>query len=182
MTLANIERAGTSAPYDTATQMVLPSVVGPLVLRGTAEALTQVILPKPSDEREGAGQDLSERSSGGEIAGPVLEAARQLEEYFAGERRVFELALALTGTPFQRRVWVALAGIEYGQTISYAELADRVGSPRAFRAVGQANGANPIPIIVPCHRVVASGGGIGGYGGGLDMKRRLLAIETQGPR
>ena len=86
-------------------------------------------------------------------------------------------ALELEGTEFQKEVWLALAEIPYGKTISYAELASMVGRPTAFRAVGQANGANPIPIVLPCHRVIASGGGIGGYGGGLDMKRQLLALE-----
>jgi methylated-DNA-[protein]-cysteine S-methyltransferase len=110
---------------------------------------------------------------------PVLsEAVSQLTEYFAGTRTQFSLPLSLAGgTDFQRQVWTALAEIPYGKTVSYAELANMVGRPNAFRAVGQANGANPIPIVLPCHRVVASGGGIGGYGGGLDMKRRLLALE-----
>ena len=87
------------------------------------------------------------------------------------------LELELSGTEFQRSVWTSLADIPYGEVISYAELAEMVGRPTAFRAVGQANGANPIPIVLPCHRVVASGGGIGGYGGGLDLKRELLALE-----
>jgi methylated-DNA-[protein]-cysteine S-methyltransferase len=107
----------------------------------------------------------------------VLEqAALQLEEYFAGERTVFDVPMALDGTPFQREVWGELTRIPYGQTISYGELARRVGRPKGPRAVGQANGRNPIPIIVPCHRVVA-GNGLGGYGGGRPVKRALLAVE-----
>ena len=113
------------------------------------------------------------------VAGRLLaEAARQLEEYFAGRRRHFDLPLDVTGTEFQRRVWKAVSEIPYGQTMTYAQLAAHIGSPRAFRAVGAANGANPVSILVPCHRVVASGGGLGGYSGGLDLKKRLLALET----
>lgn len=103
-------------------------------------------------------------------------ARRQLDEYFAGRRQRFSLPLAPKGTSFQRRVWQALIDIPFGETITYAELARRVGNPRAARAVGAANGANPIAIIIPCHRVVAANG-IGGYAGGLDIKRRLLALE-----
>lgn len=109
----------------------------------------------------------------------LREAADQLVEYLAGDRRAFDVALdpAPTGTEFQQRVWFALAEIPFGETISYAELARWVDRPRACRAVGQANGANPLPVFLPCHRVVASGGKIGGYGGGLTLKRRLLALE-----
>ena len=110
----------------------------------------------------------------------MLDAARQLDEYFARRRRTFELPLSVSGTPFQEQVWLTLAEIPYGETISYAELARWVGRPQAFRAVGQANGANPIPIILPCHRVIAADGSIGGYGGGLPTKRRLLALEAGG--
>jgi methylated-DNA-[protein]-cysteine S-methyltransferase len=99
-----------------------------------------------------------------------------LEEYFAGERTEFDIPMELDGTVFQRAVWEELTRIGYGETISYGELARRVGRPKGPRAVGQANGRNPIPIIVPCHRVLA-GNGIGGYGGGLAMKRTLLGIE-----
>ncbi len=109
---------------------------------------------------------------------PVLElATRELEEYFRGERRAFDVPLRAEGTPFQRKVWQALAEIPYGERISYAELARRVGSPKAVRAVGAANGANPLPIIVPCHRVIASDGGLSGFGGGVENKRRLLEHE-----
>jgi methylated-DNA-[protein]-cysteine S-methyltransferase len=161
---------------------VYDSPVGPLVLTGDEAALTRLDLP-PLGPR--AGRPRGEGADGGRpepgvvgLPGPLTQARAQLAQYFAGTRRHFELALRPTGTPFQLSVWWALADIDYGDTISYAELARRVGRPRAFRAVGQANGANPLPIVLPCHRVVASGGGIGGYGGGLTLKRRLLDLEA----
>jgi len=103
----------------------------------------------------------------------------QLRAYFDGASTTFDLPLAPRGTPFQREVWAALGTIPYGQTISYGQLAARVGRPAAARAVGLANGRNPISIIVPCHRVVGSGGGLTGYGGGLERKRHLLALEAR---
>jgi methylated-DNA-[protein]-cysteine S-methyltransferase len=107
-----------------------------------------------------------------------LAAARtQLQEYFAGARRDFDLVLNPVGTPFQCRVWNALGDIAYGTTISYAELADRIGNPAARRAVGAANGRNPLPIIVPCHRVIGRDGRLVGFGGGLQNKAMLLALE-----
>ena len=106
------------------------------------------------------------------------DAERQLDEYFAGSRASFELRLALRGTPFQLQVWRALCDIPYGETISYGELARRVGVPGAARAVGLANGRNPVPVIVPCHRVIGANGMLTGYGGGLDRKRWLLALEA----
>jgi len=106
-------------------------------------------------------------------------AVRELREYFAGKRTNFTVVLDLDGTPFQQRAWAAMRKIPYGKTISYAQQAKSIRSPRAVRAVGSANGANPIPIIVPCHRVVASNGGLGGYALGLAMKRRLLAHEAR---
>lgn len=105
------------------------------------------------------------------------EAKRQLEEYFAGQRHTFSLPMAPDGTEFQCRVWQVLQDIPYGTAISYRELADRVGSPRAFQAVGQANGRNPLPILIPCHRVIASNGTLGGYSGGVERKRYLLQRE-----
>lgn len=103
--------------------------------------------------------------------------ARQLDEYFAGKRREFTMNLDLRGTDFQLRCWNALLAIPCGETCSYADLARKVGCPRGFRAVGMANHDNPIPIIVPCHRVITSDHRLGGYGGGLDVKERLLDIE-----
>ena len=108
----------------------------------------------------------------------LVEAVHQIEEYFSGDRKEFQLALDLRGTLFQQRVWQALQEIPYGQTRSYVDIARLLGSPGAARAVGAANGSNPVAIVVPCHRVVASGGGLGGYGGGLELKRRLLALES----
>ncbi len=104
-------------------------------------------------------------------------AKRELREYFAGKRRVFEVELDLHGTEFQKKCWRALLKIPYGQTRTYAQIAKAVGIPRGFRAVGMANHDNPVPIVVPCHRVLASDGTLGGYGGGLDVKRKLLELE-----
>ena len=101
----------------------------------------------------------------------------QLAEYFAGERAAFDVPLALEGTPFQRTVWGALQDIPYGQTISYGELARRIGRPSAIRAVGLANGRNPVSLIVPCHRVIGGDGSLTGYGGGIERKRFLLELE-----
>ena len=103
--------------------------------------------------------------------------ATQLGEYFRGERRTFDLRLAPRGTPFQLATWRALSAIPYGETISYEELANRVGRPAASRAVGAANGANPLPIVVPCHRVIGKNGSLTGFGGGLGTKRALLELE-----
>lgn len=111
---------------------------------------------------------------------PLLaEAAAQLDEYFAGGRRAFTLPLSLHGTPFQRRVWAALCQIPYGETGSYGQVAAAVGSPKACRAVGMANNRNPVMIVVPCHRVIGADGSLVGYGGGLAVKRALLALEAQ---
>jgi methylated-DNA-[protein]-cysteine S-methyltransferase len=103
---------------------------------------------------------------------------RQLDEYFARERRAFDLPVAPCGTPFQQRVWAELQRIGYGETISYAELAARIGRPTAIRAAGAANGANPVSIIIPCHRVIGSDGSLTGYGGGLEAKRLLIELES----
>jgi methylated-DNA-[protein]-cysteine S-methyltransferase len=107
----------------------------------------------------------------------LLEAERQLREYFAGRRRTFDLTLDLAGTPFQRAVWNALLTIPFGQTRTYGEIARQVGRPSASRAVGAANGQNPVAIVAPCHRVIGSTGALTGFGGGLDVKARLLALE-----
>ena len=108
---------------------------------------------------------------------PNRDAIRQLLEYLDGKRTAFELALDLRGTGFQRAVWDALLRIPYGETRSYGELARAIGKPSAVRAVGLANGANPVALVVPCHRVIGAHGGLTGYGGGLELKRRLLAME-----
>ncbi|MEL7290367.1 MAG: methylated-DNA--[protein]-cysteine S-methyltransferase [Pseudomonadota bacterium] len=109
---------------------------------------------------------------------PILsQAVRELQEYFTGQRRVFTLPLAAVGTPFQQQVWQALTQIPFGQTWSYQQIADAIGKPKAVRAVGMANGKNPISIIVPCHRVIGKNGKLTGYAGGVERKAKLLALE-----
>jgi O-6-methylguanine DNA methyltransferase len=108
---------------------------------------------------------------------PNRAAISQILEYLAGKRMEFELPLDLRGTPFQRAVWDKLLGIPYGETRTYLDVARALSRPRAARAVGAANGANPVSLVVPCHRVIAAGARLGGYGGGLELKRRLLAME-----
>lgn len=112
----------------------------------------------------------------------LLEAEQQLGEYFAGKRTVFSVVLDMVGTDFQKRVWEALVTIPFGETRTYAELARQIGSPRAFRAVGAANGRNPISIITPCHRAIGSDGLLHGFAGGLDAKHYLLALESDTTR
>jgi methylated-DNA-[protein]-cysteine S-methyltransferase len=148
----------------------LESPIGPLLLVADEGGLTYIGLPK-----RGAVQAAPE---GSQQAPAKLRAARhQFEEYFAGTRHAFDLPLHPHGTPFQLEVWGALLAIEYGATTSYAAVAQRIGRPNAVRAVGAANGANPLSIVVPCHRVIGSDGDLTGYGGGLPAKRWLLAHE-----
>ncbi len=149
------------------------SPIGQIQLRGTETALTGLFM---EEHRHAPTQPLDAVRD----ASPLRSAQRELEEYFAGERRDFSLALGPSGTLFQMRVWQELQAIPYGETISYFELARRVENPRAIRAVGQANGRNSISIIVPCHRVIAADGSLGGYGGGLERKRFLLSLESSG--
>jgi methylated-DNA-[protein]-cysteine S-methyltransferase len=149
------------------------SPVGPLTLIGDDRALTGLHF-----EGWAHGLDASRRDP---EAPPLAAAAAQLDEYFAGERREFDLALDLDGTEFQRAVWDELRRIPYGETISYGEQARRLGRIERVRAVGAANGRNPISIIVPCHRVIGANGSLTGYGGGLDRKRALLALEGSAP-
>ncbi len=158
---------------------VLKSPVGPLGLVARDKQLAAIMfLPQPKML-----PFLVERTygnAGEEDSAPFAQTIEQLEEYFAGRRLVFRLPLDLDqGTPFQRRVWKALLDIPYGATVTYKDIATTIGQPSAVRAVGSANGSNPIPIIVPCHRVVAAGGKIGGYGGGVPVKTKLLDIETR---
>jgi len=149
----------------------LETPIGTLLIAGDADAILQITFPSRGKAAKAeAGWVDSQR-------GPVGEAMRQLREYFAGTRTGFDLPLAPRGTEFQRSVWRQLQAIPYGETISYGELARRVGNPKASRAVGSANGANPLPIVIPCHRVIAGNGTLGGFGGGLPMKQTLLALE-----
>lgn len=113
-----------------------------------------------------------------EDAAFFADVKRQLNAYFAGDLRKFEIPLLMLGTEFQKRVWKALQTIPYGETISYGELAKKIGEPKAVRAVGAANGQNPIPIIVPCHRVIGSDGSLTGFGGGIENKKKLLELES----
>lgn len=154
-------------------QMKTP--LGVLTIDSNEDAVTHIALPNESPLPTGGRQ--SKEPGNGKRPAPLAAALAQLEEYFAGRRRTFDVPLELDGTEFQRSVWRGLAEIPYGETVSYAEMAVMVGRPHAYRAVGQANGANPVPIVLPCHRVVASGGRLGGYGGGLGMKRQLLELE-----
>ena len=158
---------------------LLDTPVGPLLLTTDGAALTAVYFERHrdgSDRRPAAAQRPGTRDDDH----PVLLAARtQLGEYFARERREFDLPLAPVGTAFQQRVWAALLAIPYGETASYGDVARRLGLlPSASRAVGLANGSNPISIIVPCHRVIGADGSLTGYGGGLDRKRYLLDLEA----
>lgn len=151
----------------------LASPIGPLLIAGDGAALSAIGFPS------GKGR-VSPRDGWRRDDGLFIEARAQLSAYFAGELRDFDLVLNPTGTPFQLAVWQALRAIPYGATLSYGAIAVRVGRPSASRAVGAANGANPIPIVVPCHRVIGSSGALTGFGGGIDTKRWLLAHEAGG--
>jgi methylated-DNA-[protein]-cysteine S-methyltransferase len=150
----------------------IDSPVGPLLLAGDEAGLREIQFVKG---RRPVSADPGWRRD----AAPFGETIRQLRSYFAGEREAFDLPLAPEGTPFQLEVWKRLCDIPYGETISYGELARRMDHPRASRAVGLANGSNPIPIIIPCHRVIGSNGKLTGYGGGLPIKEKLLALERR---
>jgi methylated-DNA-[protein]-cysteine S-methyltransferase len=144
--------------------------LGQMVVRGDGQFVTGLYLPTHKGWR---GPDAAWRQSDA----PFVAVREQLAEYFAGERQQFDMPLKLAGTPFQQRVWQELVRIPFGTTITYAQLAQRVGRPTASRAVGAANARNPISIIVPCHRVIGADGKLTGYAGGLDKKQWLLAFE-----
>jgi methylated-DNA-[protein]-cysteine S-methyltransferase len=147
--------------------------IGPVTLIADGDELIAVYMEVHKHAPDPA--EYGERVDGD----PLLdEAARQLSEYFAGERTEFELPLRPIGTDFQQKVWRALCDIPFGQTWSYGELAEHIGSPTASRAVGLANGRNPISIVIPCHRVIGANGSMTGYGGGIDRKRWLLLHES----
>ena len=147
----------------------LASPLGKLLLTSDGESLTGIQFPRhqPSPSPVHWTRDPQR----------LREACRQLRAYFAGELREFDLPLSMAGSPFEHRVWNALRKVRHGQTVSYGYIAARIGQPKACRAVGLANGKNPIPIVVPCHRVIGADGSLTGYGGGLDTKRWLLELE-----
>jgi len=151
---------------------ILDSPVGALFLTSNGEAVTELFMEK----HKGGPKPIGDWSRDD---GLFREAADQLRAYFAGELTEFDLPLATGGAPFQRRVWAELRKIPYGSTISYGELARLVGNPKAARAVGAANGDNPISIIIPCHRVIGSNGKLTGYGGGIERKKFLLEFEAE---
>jgi len=182
---------------------VIDSPVGSLTLTASDKGLQEVLLPAGDTSANGqAAQSTTAQSTAAESAehesaeqqpaggadgnaaadqtpaeAILASAQQQLGEYFAGERRSFDLPLDLSGTEFQLRAWQALAGVGYGETASYGEQAERIGRAGAARAIGRANGANPVPIVLPCHRIVGADGSLTGYGGGLRVKEQLLAHE-----
>jgi len=147
----------------------LKTPVGKLLIAGDKESVRHIRF-----ERDNAPEPGWEKGT----TPPIRDALSQLNGYFERRRRSFDLPLAPEGTPFQRRVWAELQQIPFGATVSYGELARRVGEPTASRAVGAANGANPIPIVIPCHRVVGADGKLTGFGGGIEVKARLLELEA----
>ena len=150
----------------------LDTPIGSLLLAGDEDGLSLIGFPEGSGRHEPEHDWIYNEK-------PFGEARRQLTEYFAGERRTFELSLKPTGTEFQLRVLEELQKIPYGTTCSYSDIAERIGRPKAVRAVGAANGRNPIPIVIPCHRVIGAGGDLTGFGGGLDTKEALLRLELE---
>ena len=148
----------------------MKSPVGKLLLAGDPDGLKHINFP---DEKKPVtpGPDWLEKPAF------FISAAAELEEYFAGKRRRFSIDIAPQGTSFQLSVWRSLQRVPYGKTISYGQLARQVGNPKASRAVGAANGANPVPIIIPCHRVIGASGDLTGFGGGLEVKKYLLELE-----
>jgi methylated-DNA-[protein]-cysteine S-methyltransferase len=149
----------------------IDSPIGPLALAGRGRVLTNLRMVHQTHEPNRAGWVPDDRA--------FPEVVDQLEAYFAGGRTDFDLELGLAGSEFQRRVWQALLTIPYGETRSYGQVAEQIGASGAARAVGLANGRNPIAIIVPCHRVIGASGSLTGYGGGLDRKRSLLELERR---
>ena len=155
-------------------QRALSTPIGVLTLVASDRGLTNILFESESPEHAGLPSDLPTANDGDET---LAVAATQLEEYFAGNRREFDVSLDLVGTDFQRQAWLALADVPYGETTTYGAQAERIGRPGAFRAVGGANGQNPVPIVLPCHRIIGADGSLTGFGGGLDLKQRLLDHE-----
>lgn len=156
----------------TTSQIAMDSPIGTLYLTASAQGLRSIHWKAGADWQCGQAE-----SSSGEINAILKQAVSELREYFAGTRTEFNVPLDLQGTEFQRQVWGELIHIPFGSTQSYGGIARRLNNPKAVRAVGSANGRNPIPIVVPCHRVIASDGSLGGYAGGLKMKAQLLKLE-----
>jgi len=150
---------------------MIDSPIGPLTLAGDGEVLTNLRMVDQTYEPDRAGWVRDDSA--------FQDAVGQLAAYFAGDLRQFDLDLEMAGTEFQRKVWNALRTIPYGETRSYGEIAEKIGSPNAFRAVGLANGHNPIAVIVPCHRVIGANGSLTGFGGGLERKSSLLELERE---
>lgn len=151
----------------------LDSPIGRLRLIATDQGLSHLLFDQQAGDDMGSDGDPAEADNH-----PVLAAATaQLEEYFAGRRQEFDIPLDLTGTEFQRAAWSALASVPFGETRSYRQQAEAIGRPKAVRAIGAANGKNPVPIVLPCHRIVGSDGSLTGYGGGLPIKEFLLSHE-----
>lgn len=171
MTATLTGRRGPTPAPSTVAWTTTDSSIGELLLLSDGAALTGLYLTPHADLP--ARHPHWRRS-----AAPFADAIAALAGYFAGELTEFDLPLAPYGSPFQLRVWQALRDIPYGRTASYGQIATALGNPKACRAVGLANGRNPISIVVPCHRVIGAAGGLVGYGGGLDRKRRLLALEA----
>lgn len=159
------------------------TALGTMALASTARGIVACALP--GERRDKLVRWLTRHVPGAEIVhgeGRNGPAVRAVQDYLAGRRGVLDLPLDLRGTPFQRKVWRTLRRVPYGRTVSYAELARLCGHPGATRACGAANGSNPVPLFVPCHRVVGSDGSLGGFGGGQALKRKLLALEQRGVR
>jgi len=146
------------------------SPIGKLLLVGTDGVLEELHFPGDADQKLPDNDYQRDKEN-------FREALQQLSQYFSGNRQYFDLKINLEGTNFQKQVWQALREIPFGKTASYGEIAERIGNPKACRAVGMANNKNPLPIIVPCHRIIGKDGSLTGFGGGLDLKRQLLELE-----
>ena len=184
----------TAAATATTLYSTMPSPIGELTLVSDGSALIGIYMTRqrPAPPNDGGIDSAAAAAAAAAVAvlpesvvragwvrddHALREARRQLEAYFAGELELFDLPVTMHGTPFQLRVWEALRSIPYGETVSYAEIARRIGNATAVRAVGAANGRNPVPIVVPCHRVIGADGSLTGYGGGIERKKWLLAHE-----
>ncbi|MFD2673582.1 methylated-DNA--[protein]-cysteine S-methyltransferase [Marinicrinis sediminis] len=163
---------------------MMESPLGPLRICATAEGITDIQFVTEfehegdtSETRENTNERSLSQSEQAAATEQLAEAVRQLEQYFTGERTSFDLSLKMEGTAFQQRVWQSLAVIPYGETRSYQEIAEAIGSPLAVRAVGGANNRNKLPIVIPCHRVIGKNGKLIGYAGGMETKAKLLELE-----